>query len=143
MISKAVSEAYVFLKTRGIMALDCGHDPSPHSEHTTGTAQLPDNRVVCYSCADTWQREQMRTSDLTSAYLTDASVTTWTGGLLARVTWRVERTMRVNGRKFRRVYFRAVDTNGRHWHGNSPGDGMYCRMRATRSIPDPVATKPE
>lgn len=135
-------DAYAFLKNKGLMTLDCGHEPSPHSEPTTGTATLPDNRVVCWTCADAWHREQMRTLDTTGGYLSDRSITTWLGGLLARVTSRSERTMRVNGRRYKRVYFRAVDTNGRHWYGNSPGDGMYCRMRATRSITDRDETKP-
>lgn len=31
--------------------LDCGHKPSPHGEHTTGTAHTTDGKVICWECA--------------------------------------------------------------------------------------------
>lgn len=31
--------------------LDCGHKPSPHGEHTTGTAHTQDKKEICWECA--------------------------------------------------------------------------------------------
>jgi len=113
--------------------LACGHRPSPHGEHTTGTCGLPDGREVCWTCGDAWQREQMRTSDTCFAYLASdgQSVTSWSGGVLARVTQRTER--KVGFHRTTRIYLHAVDTDGRKWHGTSPGPGMYVRLYATKT----------
>lgn len=114
------------------MTLSCGHEPSPHSAHTTGTAKLPDGREVCWECADTFQREAMRTSVQVMAYLSGdgTAITTWSGGKLADVV--CKNTRRVGFHRSTRVYFNAVDTAGKRWHGTSPGPGMYARLRASK-----------
>jgi hypothetical protein len=110
--------------------LVCGHSPSRHSEFTTGTAHTPDGREICWTCADKEQREAMKSADSVVLYLKDRELTTWSGGLMARVTSRVNRR---NG--FHRsviVYFQAIDLDGKRWYGTSPGDGMYARLRANK-----------
>lgn len=68
--------------------LSCGHEPSPHSEHTTGTAHTackcvgtgkgthrPDceSREICWSCADALQREELKSARTFTAYLVKIS----------------------------------------------------------------------
>lgn len=115
-------------------ALACGHAPSPHGEHTTGTAHMPDRREVCWECADAHQRERMRTESEIVAYLnTDGSqVTTWSGGTLGTVTRRVTRRVGFHGST--RHYLTVCDTDGRMWHGTSPGPDMYARLHASKLV---------
>jgi hypothetical protein len=120
---------YAFRVSWPMVALSCGHEPSPHSEHTTGTVTLPDDREVCWSCGDQWQREYMATHDQLDAYLSSdgKSITTWSGGHLATVERGVSRKTGFCGAT--RMYLRAVDPTGKRWHGSSPGPGMYARLR--------------
>ncbi len=39
--------------------LDCGHNPSVHGEHTTGTARLHDGREICWDCCADLDRAHM------------------------------------------------------------------------------------
>jgi hypothetical protein len=113
------------------MILDCGHEPSPHSESTTGTAHTPDGREICCSCADNEQREALKTATSFMAYLNSegTKLTTWTGGELAtiRQMWGVHNNMAGTIQRFR-----AVDVHGQHWYGTSPGPGMYARMHKNK-----------
>lgn len=112
--------------------LTCGHDPSPHSEHTTGTAHLPDDREVCWDCADAWTRERMRTVDTLGAYLSGdgTAITTWSGGKLANVTYKT--THRVGFGRTSQVFWNATDDTGRNWYGRSQGCGMFTVMHARK-----------
>jgi len=101
--------------------LSCGHPPSSH---------------ICYECADTIQREELRTAQHFTAYLVQRGrnvyLQTWPGGRLANVTkhW----THRVGfGYDTVRHYFTAIDVHGQRWHGTSPGFEMYARMTRTRT----------
>lgn len=115
--------------------LTCGHEPSPHGEHTTGTATLPDGREVCWACADDWAREDIRTGGTYFAYLSSdgRQLTTWSGGRLADVT-RLSKSRHFGfyGVSYDVVHFRAVDVHGARWYGTSPGRGMYARMRRAK-----------
>ncbi len=108
------------------MILDCGHEPSPHGEHTTGTAHTADKREICWACADLEQREALKTANVYTAYLTNGALTTWSGGHLATITYLHEGRHNIGGTLWR---FRATDVHGGKWYGTSPGPGMYARMR--------------
>ncbi len=122
--------------------LSCGHEPSPHGAHTTGTARRSDGSAICWTCADREQRDALKTAQTYTAYLTHlktddgyvkASIlTTWTGGHLANVT-RLWQT-RIGGFLGRQtIYrFRATDVHGQQWYGTSPGPGMYARMHRAK-----------
>lgn len=115
--------------------LSCGHEPSPHNEHATGTAHMPDGSEVCWDCADASQRAQMTTGAPFVGYLASdgQSITTWSGGKLARVTGNLPRKVGFRGvMSDRRHYLRAIDDTGKRWHGTSPGPGMYARMRPSK-----------
>lgn len=68
-------------------------------------------------------------------YASVYQVTSWTGAVLARVTHMSQTRAGFGGWNSAfggggRWYFEAIDTNGKRWVCNSPGPGMYCRMRA-------------
>jgi len=109
--------------------LSCGHKPSPHGEHTTGTAHTPDGREICWACADAEQREELKTARDFTGYLSEKTLTTWTGGILANITrlWKVRNNMAGN-----LLRFRAIDVHGQEWYGTSPGIGMYARMHKAK-----------
>lgn len=111
------------------MILSCGHEPTP-TAISAGFAGLPDGRMVCYPCADAIQRAELVTTDRYTAYLSrDAqSVTTWTGGVLGRVT------SHHTSRAARKTYVRVTDVHGQHWHGQGPAEsGTYVGLRRVRT----------
>jgi subtilase family serine protease len=111
--------------------LDCGHEPSPHSEHTTGTAHTADGREVCWTCADSEHRESLKSDKRTTGYLSGdgSAITTWTGGVLMTVT-RENQTRAGFGHGL--TYLRATDTHGQQWYGSSPGRNMYASLRRSK-----------
>lgn len=133
-------------RAQDMRILDCGHYPSPHSTHTTGTARTADNQEICWDCADNEQRAELLTTDKFFAYLSIAKpetlgkdetfvwfkgkespcrLTTWSGGTLANVRrlWKTRNNFA--GWIWR---FWAIDAHGQWWYGTSPGVGMYARM---------------
>jgi hypothetical protein len=119
--------------------LHCGHPATPQGV-AAGYAVTPDGDKICYACADTREREAMHAAEPGAkvfAYLAIVTehptrntrrITTWTGGTLARVVSMCE-TKAGFGQS--RWYGRAVDPDGRVWSFNSPGPGMYARLRLT------------
>ena len=111
--------------------LDCGHKPSPHSEHTTGTGHTTDGREVCWNCSNSLEAAEFSKAQHYCAYLSDdgKTITTWPGGVLAQVAqlWSVHNNMA--GEILR---IRAVAADGSRWHGTSPGRGMYCRLHRSK-----------
>ncbi len=137
-----------WLRERGFVVgrapLDCGHAPTP-SGSGTGYARTPEGKQICYACADERTRADMRTADRIVLYLNGDRVATWSGGTAGRVTSRTVRKMRTPNSHWThtRIFVRVVDLDGKHWHGSSPGDGMYVRLRAIRSQPQNTATSDE
>lgn len=110
------------------MIVSCGHEAVP-SGIGTGYAIMEDGKKVCYTCADDRQREAMKTADVVYGYLSQdrRSVTTWTGGTLARVTeaWTSERA--------RKTFVRATDAQGVRWYGQGPSEsGTYVKLRRAK-----------
>ncbi len=103
-----------------------GHRPEDGAHHV-----LP--------CAEAFEQEKIKTATIYSGYLTDARpnvITTWTGGVLAKVTSYSVGTRRytpTNG-SYRMEYVQAETPDGAQWYG-SKSDGMDCitlRRRVTR-----------
>lgn len=115
------------MNTQDNRTLSCGHKPSPHSEHTTGTAHTRDGREICWTCADREQVEAMRDrSKPTGGYLSSdgRTVTTWTGGYLGTVVRstpvRLARWSWCHGKTMQAI--RVRDVHGAMWYGRtSPG----------------------
>lgn len=122
----------------GRRTLDCGHQPSPHDVCTTGTAHTSDGREICWECADHEHRESLKDRRPTGGYLSSdgKTVTTWSGGHLATVTWsrpcRLTRVSWVHGKSY--VSVNARDVHGNYWTGRgSPGIAIRLRpMKAPR-----------
>lgn len=110
---------------------DCGHEytsPGPEGG-AAGYAKTPDGTTLCYPCADASERVALAAADRFFAYLSSKvpnALTTWTGGHLARVT-DMHTTRAGFGNS--RVYGHAITPDGARWSFNSPGRGMYARMR--------------
>jgi hypothetical protein len=87
---------------------------------------------VCYSCADSIALEDAERLEAFTLYLSGdgRTLTTWTGGPIARVTGSSETAAGFCGR---RIYFRARTRTGRKLHGSTPGRGMFARVRAAKS----------
>jgi hypothetical protein len=109
-------------------------DP-PKDFGPTGYAIIPMTKeTVCYACADRWTREQMLASDKFGVYLSSdgKTLTTWTGGELARVTdeWKS------SGGGFHfgpLTHVRAIAPDGSLWYGKGSGRGMCLTIHRQRS----------
>lgn len=115
--------------------LDCGHQPSPHGPHTTGTAHTQDGREVCWSCSDDMERTELKTTNRTIGYLDrdQRTVTTWPGGHLMNVTHTTQhRGCTPTGGYYSTVHLRAIDVHGQHWHGTSAGPSMCAHLRKSK-----------
>lgn len=131
-------------------ALSCGHAPAP-TFYTAGSvvtvgnrpvtmtgdeilfpgyAVTPDGRKICPACADSEQAAEMSRTPIGGrffAYLSSdgRNVTTWTGGVLGRVT----RTTSND----RQTFVRVVDASGGHWAGIGPSEsGTYVSLRRVK-----------
>lgn len=117
-------------------ALDCGHEPSPHSDFTTGTAHTPDGREICWTCADSEQAHELETADAFTGYLScdGRNITTWSGGVLARVIdLNTTAGYTPSGGRFERVSTWVTTADGARWYGRGPGRGMYHTIRRSRA----------
>jgi hypothetical protein len=113
--------------------LECGHVESPHSEYTTGYGTDAQGKRHCYNCCTALDLATMRDTGRIDAYLSSdgETITTWPGGILARVTSEREGSA---GGFLRGVTVTRVDAiadDGSLWYGRGPGRGMYIRLRRT------------
>lgn len=139
-----------------IPIVDCGHKAQPSyytaGSHVTiqrddgstyrlemtgdevmfpGYATTADGRQVCPACADSLQAQEMAASKpghRVTLYLSadNRTVTTWTGGVLGRVT-RVTRNER-------QTFVRVVDVDGNRWAGIGPAEsGTYVNLRRVKA----------
>jgi hypothetical protein len=85
---------------------------------------------MCYDCADTAQRAELLTERTHTGYLgrDGRTITTWTGGLLARVISSNTQTRQFPG-YHQVIYWRGIDIHGQRWYGRSGGNGMCTNMR--------------
>lgn len=121
-------------------ALDCGHVPTaPTNFHangvplTAGRATDRDGRTMCYACADSAQAAEMSTAGTVTAYISGdgRNLTTWTGGVLARVTEHGHSARAGFGHGLH--YWTVRDSDGATWHGRNGGPGMVVTVRRHRA----------
>lgn len=109
------------------MQLDCGHATED------GQYGTRDGQRHCYLCCDQIERLDMYDADQFLAYLSSdgRTLTTWTGGHLADVTWTSAKNYghTPTGGYYERWYLHATDLWGGRWTGQTPGRGMYVRLR--------------
>ncbi len=105
--------------------------PPPGGTGAAGYARLPDGGAVCYPCADSRQRIEIATADRYSGYLSadGRTVTTWTGGALARV---VSATRHRGGFGGEWWSVAAGTSDGARWYGRGGGPGMFLNLRRCR-----------
>jgi hypothetical protein len=121
--------------------LFCGHGPSEHGEHTTGTAHYrvngnTDTREICWDCAaliDVGHMLKMGHSGQLPLYLTcnDSgwSVSNWPGSLRFPVM-RIKKGKHNIGRTRADVWF--VGPDGFMWHGVQVGEWtQICHCKRT------------
>lgn len=110
-----------------IVCETCG-GPCIPTECTTGYGSTPDGGRHCFPCCDRMQRDEFAAADSFFAYLNSAgtAVSTWTGGELARVTWR-KRNRGGFGGEWWSVDATAPD--GSRWYGRGGGPGFWLRLK--------------
>ena len=109
------------------------HLPNPGERCSTGYARGAADELICYPCADNLQRAAMLDrSHPVGAYIASdgRAVTTWTGGILGRVSYwtrcELTRRSRMHGTHYRSIH--VIDVHGAHWHGRgSPGLAVSLR----------------
>lgn len=104
------------------MILDCGHEPSAHSEHTTGTAHTHDNKVICWDCAamgDLGRMLKDGNSRRLPLYLHGDNVSNWPGTLSFPVMGQRKGYHNI-GRTRTDIWFVGPDAH--IWHGVSIGE---------------------
>lgn len=112
--------------------LDCGHEPTPQKPGscTNGIARGPNGETMCFHCAATAIRREMRETGKATLYLdkTERYVTTWDGQVIRKIV-----PFNVSRGNFgdRRLYFRFRYL-GEVWTGMGQGAGMYCHVRRTK-----------
>jgi hypothetical protein len=139
----------------GLGALACGHAPTePRPESTTGYGTDPQTgETFCFECCNKREVERIAngatwfdayvSGELTSgAWLggrsyapNGATLTTWPGGTLARVTraWSSAVERWSDSGPWRMTYLRAVTPDGREWSGClNAENGNAVTMRALR-----------
>ena len=135
------------------MKLDCGHEPSPHGEHTTGYG-IVNNKKFCYECCAEMDKKQMREEGRITLYLgvqwkngtmfnkltkivhCKNELTNWPGSL--RIPCWVH-SHRHN--IARRQYSVRFEFEGQKWHGRMVGDNTeLCHCKRNKVQPgNPVA----
>lgn len=110
--------------------LDCGHFPSPHGKHTTGTTHFNDQEV-CWDCAYNIEKRDAIKHGKMLAYLSENrnEITNWTGKAFSTDVC-ILREMRDNfGGERTYLRFRF---NREVWSGFTMGRGMYLRAKRTK-----------
>ena len=111
-------------------SLDCGHFPSPHGKHATGTARF-NNEEMCWDCAYKIEKGDAIKHGNIFAYLSEdgKKVTNWPGMVFSdNLHFLCNMTDNFGGE---RTYLR-FRFNGDVWSGFAMGKGMYLRARKTK-----------
>ena len=114
------------------MKLDCGHEPSPHAEFTTGYG-IMNNKKYCYDCCAKTDREDMENSGRATLYLTKKDVNgsiswevkNWPGSL------KFKAYVKKGSHNIARTRYDAWFTvNDKRWHGVQYGENtqiIHCK----------------
>lgn len=119
------------------LCADCGKVFPVQTSGGTGYARTAENKLICYSCADNREREQLKDRGRPFfAYLSSDGqrVTTWTGGELMHVT--ASRPCRLTRQSFTHSRdsfrsFSAIDCHGGRWYGRG-SPGICVKLRAKK-----------
>jgi hypothetical protein len=115
--------------------LDCGHEPSEHSEHTTGYGQDSEGKRYCYACCAQRDRENMIRDGRITLYLTrEDNGSWWVGNWPGSAKFKVG-SYRKGGHNIARtrhdVWFMGPD--GKEWHGVQYGENtQICHCKRSK-----------
>lgn len=111
--------------------LDCGHQRAVTDGIGAGYAtDANTGKTMCYPCADSRQAAEMSAAPEKFVAYVDCdgkNITTWSGGVLARVTYHT--TSRTGWYRSQIHYWGARDADGRYWYGRNGGPGMVIQLR--------------
>lgn len=127
---------------KGVDMLDCGHEPSKHSECSTGTAHTADGREICWECCAVLDRQTMidkghsrnlplylTHGDFNGGRFVDGKVTNWPSSL--KFPCRVKKGRHNIAGSRCDVWFNGPD--GFVWHGVQYGEWtQICHCRRTK-----------
>lgn len=104
--------------------LDCGHNPSPHFEFTTGYGTTGDGKRLCYDCIGKLDRQAMIDDGKATLYLTEEgphrlAVGNWPGSFRIPVNY-YQTSVNNWGAKRTDVWFNGPD--GHVWYGAHYGE---------------------
>lgn len=129
------------------MILHCGHEPSEHGEHTTGTAHMNDGNVICWDCAGMRDLGRMLldgNSRSLPLYLSRKdgvwTVANWPG-TLTFMPYAIRKGQHNIARVREDVWFNGPD--GYVWHGVLYGEWtqiVHCKRTTLRSRRDVAMT---
>lgn len=115
---------------------DCGHTvtPVPGSVGTGEATEPETGRTMCYPCAEAAEQEAIKTAETYSGYLTERHpnvITTWTGGVLAKVTSYGVGSERCtpSGGSYRPLFVRAETPDGTQWYGRGSSSWDVVTLR--------------
>jgi hypothetical protein len=119
-------------------ATACAHCAGPFTKTPDGLGtgyakRASDGALICYTCADFEERCSLLTQAKFCAYVSSdgKSLTTWTGGILGRVTGTGKPHPWTRRSPFgERRYMTFRDVHGQGWHGTG-APGMYATIRRT------------
>lgn len=119
--------------------LSCGHVLTPPASIGTGYARTQDERTLCYPCADTAERADFLNpaTSVYPAYVNSEAtqVTTWTGGMLGRITSYGVGTLRTTptGGRYRTRTLRVTAPDGSAWHASGSDNYDVITLRRLTS----------
>ncbi len=119
---------------------DCGHTVTPKPDSVgTGKATDPETgRTMCYPCAESDEREKIKTADTYTAYVsTDGkTLTTWTGAELAKITSRTRGARRYGkDGPYRMCSITATTPDGAPWYGRGKDDRDVITIHRSKNRP--------
>ncbi len=115
--------------------LSCGHEPSAHGEHTTGTGHVTRDGVqldICWSCCADLALGQMLKDGKSFFYFHGGKISNWPGSL-EFIPFSIRKGKHNIGRTRTDVWF--VGPDNYVWHGTQIGDfNEVCRVKRTKQV---------
>ena len=115
------------------MILDCGHEVSSHTEHTTGYGTDSNGKTHCYECCAKQDMDYMQKNGRIALYLVQKDnqyeITNWPGSLRFKAYSVTTGRHNIAGKRYD-VWFMV---NGVRWHGIQYGEfNQICHCRKTK-----------
>lgn len=127
---KTIGDAPVTGEGNAPRVLDCGHEPSPHSDFTTGYGEDSQGKRYCYDCCAERDKTQMRNDGRATLYLSqdngNFTITNWPGSLKLSPYHVRKGRHNIAGTR----YDAWFSFDGQPWHGTQYGENtqlIHCK----------------